>query len=174
MAHEAKVTSIEALDRFRASLIIFMTKARRTIDETREELRRTRLWLQHEQRTHWENEIRTRRRKLDQANAELFSAKLSKFTDSTSRQKAMVRHAKDALVEAEEKLRNTKKWNQTFESTADPVVKGIEGLHHSLDDDLPRAVAYLSQAQRALESYAGHPPSASLPAPESAEPPPQP
>ncbi len=160
MAQEANITSIEALDRFRARLVVFLTRARRSIDETKEETRRTRMWLQHERRTFWDGQIRQRQRHLDQANAELFNAKLSKFTDSTQRQMAMVRRAKEALAEAEEKLRNTKKWNQNFDGVVDPLTKGIEGLQQFLDYDMPDAIAYLAKAQRTLESYAERAPAA--------------
>lgn len=165
MAGEAKVTSLDALDRFRAQLIVFMTKARRCIDEAKDELRQTRLWLQQEQRTHWENQIRTRQRKLDQAKAELFNAKLSKFTDSVARQKAMVRKAQDAMDEATEKLRYTKKWSQNFESVVDPHAKGFEGLDQYLEFDLPKAIAHLVQIQRTLEQYAERAPSKAAPKP---------
>ena len=54
MAEQAKVTSLDALESFRAKLIVFLSKSRRSIDEVSDEIRRTRNWLQGEQRVHWE------------------------------------------------------------------------------------------------------------------------
>ena len=52
-SNQAKVTSVEVIDAFRASLIIFQSKARRCLDDAADELRRMRMWLQHDQRLRW-------------------------------------------------------------------------------------------------------------------------
>ncbi len=153
MADQAKITSVDVLETFRASLIVFLTKARRSMDEVRDAVRRTRQWLEHDQKQHWESQLRLRRRALDQATQEFFSARLSEFTEKTGRQRVM-RKAKAAVEEAEEKLRATKQWNQNFDATADPLTKRLESLRQFLDEDMPKAVTYLSQAQRTLEDYA--------------------
>lgn len=164
MADQAKVSSLDALESFRASLIVFLTRARQSTDEVRDAVKRTRQWLEHDQRTYWEGQIRLRRRTLDLATQELFTARLSEFIDKTPRQNA-VRKAKAALEEAEQKLRATKKWTVNFDAVSAPLTKRLESLRQFLDDELPKGVAYLSQAQRTLESYAGiHPTHAAPPA----------
>jgi hypothetical protein len=154
MSNQAKVTSVDALDNLRAGLIIFLSKARRSLDDSGDELRRMRLWLQHDMRTKWENEERKCRRVLEAAEQELFSAKLSGLRDDVSFQQNAVRKAKHALAHAEEKLRNVKTWNRNYEAVADPLAKRLEGLRQFLDYDLPKGIAYLVQAQRTLEDYA--------------------
>ena len=154
MADQAKVTSLDALESFRASLIVFMTTAHRCVDEGGDEVRRTRMWLQGEQRMHWEGECRKRKRVLDQAEADLYSARLSGLKDRTQVQENAVRKAKAAMAEAEEKLVRVKKWNRDFDDDADPLVKRLEGMRYFLDHDMPKALTYLVQAHRTLESYA--------------------
>jgi chromosome segregation ATPase len=154
MSVQAKVTSVEALDVFRASLMIFQAKARRSVDDATDELRRTRMWLQHEQRTRWENELKKRCRTLEQAEQELISAKLSSLRDNITFQQNAVRKAKAAVAEAEEKLRHIKKWNQNFDAIADPMAKRLEGLRQFLDYNLPKGITYLVQAARTLDAYA--------------------
>ncbi len=154
MSNQAKVTSVEALDTLRASLIIFLTKARRSLDDAGDELRRMRLWLQHDMRTRWENEVRKCRRVLEAAEQELFSAKLSDLRDDLSFQQNAVRKAKAALAHAEEKLRNVKGWSRNYEGVADPLSKRLEGLRQYLDYDLPKGITHLVQIQRTLEGYA--------------------
>ena len=44
----ARITSLDALESFRAALIVFLTTGRRTADEVIEQVRRVRLWLQNE------------------------------------------------------------------------------------------------------------------------------
>ena len=47
-----------------------------------------------------------------------------------------------------------KKWNRDFDDDADPLVKRLEGMRFFLDHDMPKALTYLVQAHRTLESYA--------------------
>ena len=55
-AKRAEVTSVEALGTFRARLIVYRDEARLALDGVRDEIVRTRLWLQNDQREHWERE----------------------------------------------------------------------------------------------------------------------
>ena len=171
MAEQAKVTSLHALETFRADLIVFMTEAHRAVDEVGDEVRRTRYWIQNDQRTHWEGQARRRKRVLDAAEQELFAAKLSGLRDTTAAQVAAVRKAKAALAEAEDKLRVIKKWNRDFDGCADPLVRGLSSLREFLDQDMPKALAYLVQAQHTLEAYAETgAPAAAATVPETAPP----
>jgi hypothetical protein len=162
----ARITSLEVLETFRSALIVFLSAARRSVDEVTEEVRRTRLWLQHDQRMHWEGQIRRRQKLLDAAVQELFSARLSGAHMSTSAKEMAVRKAKQAVAEAEEKLRNVKRWNRDFDHKADPLVKRLESLRFYLDYELPKGVSFLSEAQKILEAYV-----TSAPAPAGPPPP---
>ena len=153
MATQVRVTSLDALEALRSALIIFLTKSRRSLDDARDDARRTRQWIQHDQRFHWEGQVRQRQKKLDQVEQELLSAKLSGLRDNLVFQQNAVRKAKAALVEAEEKLRTVKRWARDFDNAADPLLKRLEGLRQYLDFELPNAITYLVQAQRTLEAY---------------------
>jgi hypothetical protein len=72
------------------------------------------------------------------------------------------------LEEAEGKLKIIKQWNREFGSRVEPLVKQLEKLHTVLSNDIPKAVAYLTQAANTLEEYAGITPSA---APDQTSPP---
>jgi hypothetical protein len=154
MSEQAKVTSLDALDSLRSGLVIFLGKARRSLDDAGDELRRMRMWLQHDMRTRWEHEVRRCARVLEAAEQELFSAKLSSLRDNISRQQIAVRKAKADLAHAEEKLRHTKTWARNYESISDPLAKRLEGLRQFLDYDLPKGIAYVVQVQRTLGEYA--------------------
>ena len=171
MAEQAKVTSLEALERFRASLIVFIHRAQNSLDEVLDEVRRTRLWLLNDQRFHWEREIRKRQKLVETAKAELMSARLSGLREVTSPQENAVRKAKEALAEAEEKLRNVKRWSRDYEHSVEPLTRKIESLRSFLCQDMPKGLAFLVQAQRTLEDYADLRPlqEAPKPAAESTE-----
>ena len=153
MATHAKVTSIDALERFRAALIVFLNKAHSALDQTSDEVRRTRSWIQHDQRTHWESEARRRARALAQAEQELMSARMTKALDNFSAQQLAVNKARHALEEAAEKVRKVKLWIRDFDGTVEPMAKGLNSLRGYLDHDLPRGIAYLAEAQKIMESY---------------------
>lgn len=153
MAEQARVTSIDALEAFRSSLINYLTEAHQHLDSVSDDVRRMRGWVQTDQRMHWQAELRRRSRHLELAEQELFSAKLSGLRDNLTTQELAVRKAKAAVAEAEEKLLNVKQWTRNFDHCADPMLKRIDGLRQLLDHDMPKAISYLVQAQKTLESY---------------------
>jgi hypothetical protein len=153
MATQAKLTSLDALELFRSSLIIFLNKAHSALDSASDEIRRTRSWIQHDQRTYWENETRRRARIVAQAEQELLSARMAKALDNLSVQQMAVHKAKRALEDAGEKLRKVKLWTRDFDGTVEPMAKGLNSLRGYLDHDLPRGIAYLSEVQKIMESY---------------------
>lgn len=153
MATHAKVTSIDALEAFRASLIVFLNKAHSALDQVGDEIRRTRSWIQHDRRTYWENETRRRARTLAQAEQELLSARMTKALDNLSAQQQVVHKAKRELEEAQEKMRKVKLWIRDFDGTVEPLAKGLNSLRGYLDHDLPQGIAYLSEVEKIMESY---------------------
>ena len=155
MSQPAKITSVEAIEAFRASLIIYLTKARPVLEEVSAEVARTRNWVQHDQRLHWENQLRLRKRKLEEAQQELFNARLSQFKQSTTLQHLNMQRAQGAVREVEAKLDLLKKWDRQMENRTDPLVKQVEQLQGFLTADMARAVAYLEQVIKTLDAYVG-------------------
>jgi hypothetical protein len=154
MAEQAKITSVEAIEQFRAALILFLSSARPALEEVSAEIARAKSWLQNDQRRFWENEFRVRQRKLEEAQQELFSARLSNFQESTSLQQMAVNRWQRAVREAEEKIARLKKWDRELENRSDPLVKQTEQFHSFLTTEMPKAIAYLAQAVKTLEAYA--------------------
>ena len=162
MPQRAHITSVEALEIFRSQLIVYVTKARPTLEEVTGDVLRTRLWLQNEQRTHWEGQVKRRAKALEQAQAELFSARLSNLRKETAAEQMAFHRAKRLMEEAESKLRTLKNWNREFDSRVDPLLKQTEKLHTVLANDMTKAIAYLTEAIKTLAAYAeaGAPPAA--------------
>ena len=171
MPQKAQVSAIDSLESFRANLIVYVGQARPALEEVTAEVLRTRSWLENEQRTHWENELRKRRKLLEQAQQALFSARLGNLRDETAAELMAVQRAKRAADEAEFKLRVVKKWNREFEGRVQPLVKQMEKLHTLLSNDLVQASAYLAQAINTLSAYAEIKPSMTM---ESVTAPPNP
>lgn len=155
MPEKAHVSSVEAIEAFRINLLLYLSKARPTLDEVSADVMRTRIWLEDEQRMHWENQVRRCRRELQEAQQALFSARLSSFRDESSAEQMAVHRTKRACDAAEEKLKIVKKWDRDFDGRVDPLVKQMEKLHTVLANDMVQALAYLAQVVKTLGDYAG-------------------
>jgi chromosome segregation ATPase len=155
MPERAHVTSLDALEAFRSSLIIYLTKARPTLDEASSDLLRMRVWLQDDQRNFWEQQVRRRARVLEQAEQALFGARLSNLRETTDAEQVAVQRARRALQEAEAKLKRVKQWSREFDSRIEPLGRQLDTLRNVLATDMPHAVAYLAQAIKTLSDYAG-------------------
>jgi len=170
MPQKANVTEIDALESFRARLLVYVFKARPTLEEVSADVLRLRLWLEGQQRTHWENEFRKRTRRLEEAQQALFGAKLSNLRKESAAEVNAVHRARRDLDEAEHKLRVLKQWARDFESRVEPMVKQMEKLHTILANDMIQAAAFLDQAVKTLDAYAGTVvPSAAVPGPAATE-----
>jgi hypothetical protein len=156
---EANVSSVDAIDMFRAALLVYVSKARPVLEDACDEVSRTRQWLQTSQRVHWENEVRKRTRVLENAQQALFSASIANLHEQGMAEKAAVTRAKRALTDAEDKLRRTKRWSMDFDQHVGPLVKQLEQLRTVLANSLPKATVHLSQVVKTLDAYANVAPS---------------
>ena len=154
MATQAKITSVEAIELFRAALIVFTSQARPALEEISGEGTRTRVWLEHDQRRFWQNELRQRNKKLEQTQQELrhrsavaisgihFSPDDGRSSSATRRPRS---RGETGPVE---------KMGRELENRSAPLLKEIEQLHSFLTAEMPKAVAYLTQVVRTLDAYA--------------------
>jgi hypothetical protein len=154
MAERAHVSSVDALDVFRARLIVYVSQARPVLEEVSSDVLRTRLWLENEQRTYWENQARRRTKELEQAQQALFSAKLGTLRQESAAEQMAYHRARRALDEADNKLRVLKRWTRELDGRAQPLVKQMEKMHTLLANDLTKAVASLNQTIATLSAYA--------------------
>jgi len=154
MADNARISSVESVEAFRAKLIVFLDQVRPVLEEVGGEMSRTQSWLQNDQRRFWEMELRKRQRKLEEAKQELFNATLSQFqTGAAAFSQMAVQRAERAVREAEAKMGVLKKWDSELENRTAPAAKQIEQLHGFLATDMKRAVAYLDQMLKTLDAY---------------------
>ena len=175
MAERAHVSSVDALEAFRATLVIYLSKARPALEEVSSDILRTRMWLQNDQRMHWETQVRRRTKELEQAQQAVSSARMSDFRQNISTEQLAMQRARRALDEAEAKLKRLKWWNREFDSRVQPLAKQLEKLHTVLSHDMVQAAAYLNEAVNTLAAYAERgpaptaPPSGEVAAPAPAE-----
>ncbi|WP_193214235.1 hypothetical protein [Luteolibacter marinus] len=154
MDGQARVGSVDAIEAFRGTLIRYAGRVRRALDDVTGEVKRTRGWLETEQRQKWEGEYRRRARRLEQAEQELFSARMSAMKNDKSAQQMAVHRARRAMEEAEEKLRVIKRWRQAYDASVEALAKQLEPLHETVSRRMPRGVVSLDNTVRHLQEYA--------------------
>src|SRR5690606_3258937 len=123
MSNRAKITSVEAIEAFRNNLIIYLNKAKPTLEEVHSEITRIRSWLENDQRLYWEQELRRRKKKLDEAQNAFFSAQMSRLREPTVAERLAVNKARAAFEEGEAKLRIIKRWNREMTSQVEPLAR---------------------------------------------------
>ena len=154
MDQQAQVKSVDALESFRASLILFLSKARPTLEEIAAYVTRIRSWLENDQRNYWDKQMKLRARELERAQAELFSARMSKIQKATAAQELALHRAHRAIREAEAKQQMVRKWSKELDNRTEPLVKQVDALHGFLTTDMAKAVAFLTEIIKSLEAYA--------------------
>lgn len=155
MSNQARITSIDALENFRGELIRYLETARIALEDMTGDARRTRTWLDIDRTRHWTNAHRKITKILEQAHQELYSAKLSNPEASHPLQKMAVLRAERKLADIEDKLRLLKRWRQTFDHRAGPLLHQLEPMFSQVDQTLPKAVHTLGELIKALQGYAG-------------------
>ena len=154
MADRANVTSVEALESFRASLLVYIDKVGITLDEIDDAVKRMRVWVQTEQPEYWRKEIKRLTRALEDAEQALFSSRLSASREPSAQERMNVNRYRRALRNADEKLKTTKKWAHNYDSVVEPLAKKLEVVRFMTTQRLPQGTEYLRQAANTLHSYA--------------------
>jgi ribosomal protein L20 len=154
MVEKAHLSSVEALDSFRNRMILYLEKATNILDEVSSEVRGTLAWLEDQQKPFWEQQVKRRMRALEEAQHEIFGARLSQFRESNDAQQMAVHRAKRALRDAEEKLRRVKFWCRRYQSDLEPLGREVEKLRTVLVQDLKKGAAHLERILRTLDGYA--------------------
>ena len=167
MPDQAHVTSLEALEKFRASLITYISKARPTLEEISSDVLRTRMWLENDQRSHWENQMRRRSKELEMAQSALSTARFSNLRDATTSEVMAVKKAKRGMEEGEAKVKCLKLWNRDYDNRVQPMAKEIDKMHTILANDMMQAAAYLARMIDTLAKYADVAPQSSSALPET-------
>jgi hypothetical protein len=168
MAEQANVSSIDALESFRADLIQFLEKARVALEDAESEVRRTRTWLDVDRSHHWTNEMKLRLKQLEQAEAEYYNARITRPTENHASHKMAVARAQRRVEEAEAKLHVLKRWRLQFDNRATPLLRRLDPAFFLVGNHLPKGVHALGESIKALQAYAEKSPAPKPAAPAAA------
>jgi len=155
MSQFARISSLDALREFKASIADFAEQAGLALSESQADVQRTIWWIQNDRNSHWQREIKKRAEKVVQAKAELFKKQLA---DNDARTSAILERknlakAQHALEEAEEKLKRVKKWSQALERELMLFKAGCGQVSGAVAGDLPTAIGRFDKMIQSLEAY---------------------
>lgn len=154
MSDQVNISSIDAIEAFRADLIQYIAKARVALEDMEGDVRRTQTWLDTDRVQHWGRQIKHWTKMLHQAEQELYSANLTNPQASNAIHKMNVSKARRKLEAAEEKMRMVKYWRQKFETRATPLLRQLDPMFHLVGQQLPKGVHSLGEAIKSLQAYA--------------------
>jgi len=168
MSNTARVDSIDTLKVFRVALIKFGEESNAALASAESEMQRMVGWLERDQQSFWQMQLRKRQEGLSRAQEALRMKKL--FPDSSGRfptpveEEKAVRKWKAAVEEAEQKLAACKRYARILQKAIMDYKGGVQRFSTWVEAEVPNAVARLDRMVGKLEAYvalsaaAGHSP----------------
>ena len=173
MSEQVRVEDSEVFNLLRAAMLKFSQAADNALSSADTQISRTQFWLENEQTTFWQNQLRRRTEAVTKARDAVRQKKLYKDaggrTPSAAEEEKALSICLKALEEAQQKLDAIRRWRPRLEKEADACRGGVARLRRTLGDDIPRAVALLDRLAMSVEQYVQIE-TVATPAPESAAP----
>jgi len=164
MSQGANVRSVDAIKDFKIALINYAEEAKVALGSTEMEIRQVRNWLQRDQLSYWQSQVKRGQERVSMAKAELFRRQLSQANSdaiSDTDQKEALRDAQRRLREAEEKVEKIKRWGPVLEHAISEYNSQSQPLGDRLSGGFAATLNVLHRVDVALDSYlAMAPPSA--------------
>jgi hypothetical protein len=155
MKPPARVTSLDLLRDFRASLAAFKSDGQDGLTAIALDVRRAFDWLT-ERRQFWVRSVRECQDEVTHAKADLARKQVllpgERQPDTTQEVKAL-RRALARLAHAEEQVEKCRRWEPALRRAADEYEGPSRQLAGLLEADIPKALGLLDRLVRTLEEY---------------------
>src|SRR5947208_2258137 len=158
MSGYARIDNVDALKEFRTRLIKFAEQALTALADAEGEMQRVMMQLETEYPTHWGGQVRKRHEAVEKAKDAVRQKKLFKSptgsTQSAVEEEKALRMAQKRLEEAEEKLKNVRRYTPRLQKEISIYKGGVQRLSTTVSADIPVAISRLDRMTAALEAYA--------------------
>ncbi len=157
MAEQVKVEDLEVFRLFRAAMLKFAQAVEQAISGADSEIGRTHSWLENEQTSFWQSQLRKRTEAVTAARDAVRQKKL--YKDASGRTPGAVEEEKAlarclaAVEQAEHKIEAVRRWIPRLEKEAEIYRSGVARLSASVNGEIPQAVALLDRLAARLEEY---------------------
>jgi hypothetical protein len=156
MAQGANVSDIEAVEKFRNSLVTFCEQALDALSAVQMEARRTTDWIAQDRKYYWEQQRRVRWDELAQAKAALARKELGQKPErnvDVTEEKKNLRRAQYRLEEAEQKIVAVQKWSRVLVKAMEEYESQARQLADIIEGNPSHCVIVMDDILRALEKY---------------------
>lgn len=157
MAEVARVHNLEALKKLKRALHKFQETVNVALTDAESEMQRTSIWLETEQRTHWNAQLRKSHEAVEKAKQAVREKQL--FNDASGNRSSAIdemkilQKAQRRLAEAEQKVAAIKKYIPRMQKETQIYRGGVQRFASTVQIDLPIAVDKLDQMLAKLEAY---------------------
>src|SRR5450432_2854008 len=157
MSEGARIESIDTLKHFRVALFKFAEAANTALGDAESDMNQTLNWLENEQFSHWQTQIRKRHDALERAKEALRMKKL--FKDASGRTPNALEEEKAVRLwqareeEAIQKLANVKKYTRILQRELQVYKGSVQRFATTVQSDIPVAAAMLDKMLAKLEEY---------------------
>jgi hypothetical protein len=159
MAQGARVESIDALKGLKTALWKFAEAADVALGDAEAELQRVLAWLEVEQTTYWQGQIRKRHEATEKAKEALRMKRLYKDSagkpQSAAEEEKQLRLAQQRLEEAEQKNALVRRSIPKLQKEIQAYKGGVQQLATTVQMELPAAAGRLEGMIAKLEEYVG-------------------
>src|SRR3954471_13406662 len=153
----AKVESLDALKTFRVALVKFAEAVAVAIGDAESEMQRTLTWLELEQNTYWQSQIRKRQEALAKALDALRQKTI--FKDATGRvqsavdEQKIVNLCRRRLEVANQKLAAVKSYSRRLQKEIETYRGTTQRLSTTIQSDIPVYAAKIDRMASTLHAY---------------------
>jgi hypothetical protein len=157
MPEGARVDSLDALTLFKSALIKFQEAAQIALSDAEGEMNRVLLWVENDQQSHWQNQIRKCQEMVVRCKEAVRMKKV--FKDATGRQQSAVDEEKalavavKKLAEAEQKLAAVKRWQRQLQKEIGMYKGGVQRFVTTIESEIPHAAAHIETLLTKLDAY---------------------
>ena len=157
MSEGARIQDIDALRALKRALWKFSEISAAAIADAEGDVQRTMMWLETEQRSHWQHQLRMRHELVNRAKEALRMKKL--YKDPTGARQSCVDEekalaaAQRKFAEAELKLNNVRKYTTRLEKEAHAYKGAVQRFETTVTIDVPASAEKLEMMVAHLEQY---------------------
>jgi hypothetical protein len=157
MPEAARVDSLDALTLFKSALIKFQEAAQIALSDAEGEMNRVLLWVENDQQSHWQNQIRKCQEAVVRCKEAVRMKKI--FKDAAGRQQSAVDEEKalavatKRLAEAEQKVVAVKRWSRQLQKEIGMYKGGVQRFVTTIESEIPHAAAHIEGLLTKLDAY---------------------
>ena len=157
MGQSAKVTSVDAIRQFAASVIAFQEEARLCLTMLDSQLRQILFWLERDRPGFWKREIENCLRDIADARVRLHQCRMRRMGDfrpSCIEEVKDLEAAQKAMEFGQKQIPNVKRWNIEAAHEGNEYHGRAAQLVQSIEREIPRLLAILAFTIDRLDAYA--------------------